>query len=310
MKGNDALAPGWAGDRGWFVLIGAQRSRTSSLLHVLRSHPGASLPRYEIAFFEDPSYARLGAHEFLAQFGRAPQDASLGFKRPEILGRPEAPGRLAHAMPDARLVATLREPVSRTVSAYFHYVQHGYLPMRPLNEGLRALLDGASWSRYRHAGEVLGFSRYAEGIERVHRSFSPASLLVVLDRDLDDEPEATLHRVFDHIGLAAADGLAVGTVETNTGRYATGSEMVLRRAASRLVIRRDRPSGLQWGQAGPVRRAAHRVVNAVADHLPRQPATRPTLAPDVRARLADHLEPDVRRLEALLGRTLPDWPAR
>lgn len=310
MTPNDDRPRGWAGDRGWFVVIGTQRGRSSLMLGALRDHPGAYLPSRELFFFEDPNYRWVRGEQFLAAFSEAPPGAALGFKRPEILGRPESPARLAHAMPNARLVAILREPVGRTVSAYSHYVQWAYLPMRPLNDGLRALLDGTTYRRYPHAGEVLDFSRYAAGIERVHRSFAPEQLCVVLDRDLDTDPTTTVQTVLDHVGLDPGVELDVTTPGVNAGTYAAGAEMRVRRAASRLALRRDRSSGLQWVQMTWPRLTGLHALNAVADRIPTGRARGPeALEPDVRARLAHHLAPDVRRLEELLGRHLPGWPA-
>ncbi|MGI8710989.1 MAG: sulfotransferase family protein [Acidimicrobiales bacterium] len=291
--------------------MGAQRSRSTLVHQALRNHPDTFLPRREIAYFEEPSYSRTDPQQFLANFAKAPPDATLGFKRPELLGRTETASRLAHAMPHARIVAVLREPIGRTVSAYFHYVHTTYLPMWSLNVGLRLLLTGADIPRYPHSQEVLTFSEYGAGLERLHQAFPREQILVVLDRDLDSDPHGSMQGILRHIGLNPDVPLSFSPQATNAGHYARGAEMRALRAASRLVYGPDRESGLLSARMGWHRLVARRVMTALAGLLPTPDRSEvATLDPDVRAALADRFAPDVRRLEELLGRQIPDWPAR
>jgi hypothetical protein len=311
VKTEGGHPPRWAGAGPWFVIVGGQRARSSLVHKAIGTHPGAYMPHRELAYFEDPNYRREPRSVFLDQFDKAPPGVVLGFKRPEILGRPKAPARLANAMPDARLVVLLREPVQRTVSAYFHYLRSAYLPMRPLNEGLRALLGGETHRRYPHSAEVLDFSHYGESLDRLFASFDPEQVVILLDRDLDADPEGSVRRILEHIGLDPSVPLDLTSEVVNAGDYASGLEMRILRTASRLVYRPERESGLTWARMSWPRVAAFKTLAHVAELVPSSPP--PDIArlePDVRAALADRFDPDVRRLEEILQRDLPGWPAR
>jgi hypothetical protein len=293
------------------VIIGGQRARSSLVHRALSEHPDTFMPHREIAYFEDPNYGLQSTSDFLAHFAAGRPGAATGFKRPEIMGRPEAPRRLANAMPDARLIVLLREPIARTVSAYFHYVRSAFVPMRPLNEGLRTLLAGTPIPRYPHSHEVLAFSEYGAALDRVLEVFHQEQLLVLVDRDLDADPAGSIRRILGHIGVDPEVPLDLTSRVVNAGDYSSGLQMRGLRAASRVVYRPERRSGLTWARLGWPRVAAYSALTRAAGWLPTpQRPELATLDADVRAALVERLDPDVRRLEAILGRDLSEWPAR
>lgn len=301
----------WAGRASWFAVIGAQRSRSTFVHQALCRHPEVFSPAREIAYFDDPSYAMRSRRWFLDHFADARPGQALGFKRPELLGRPESPARLAEAMPDARLVVVLREPIARTVSAYMHYVQSTYLPQRPLNDGLRLLLAGIPVPDHPQAQEVLDFSCYGECLVRYRERFDAEQILVLLDGDLDHDLPGSLERACAHIGVDPEVPFPICAHPANQGSYAEGFQMRILRTASRLVYRRDAETGLLWNHVTPARRLAYLVLHGAAQLVDRRRyRATATLAPDVRSALADRFSPDVRRMEGLIGRAVPEWPAR
>ncbi|HWI05024.1 MAG TPA: hypothetical protein VNT52_14530, partial [Acidimicrobiales bacterium] len=110
------------------VLAGAQKSSSTSLAELLGRHPLVCMAQREVVAFEDPYYpdsiAEVLAHvEASAGGGSVP-----ALKRPELLYREESVERVRRHMPDPVVVVVLREPVARTVSAYYHYLRYGVLP--------------------------------------------------------------------------------------------------------------------------------------------------------------------------------------
>ncbi len=311
MSGTNLSRPGWASDRRWFAIVGAQRSRSTYVHQAISRHPDVFTPPREIPYFEDPNYARGDAEQFLDHFARAGPGDAVGFKRPELLGRPEAPSRLAAAMPDARLVVVLREPISRTISAYFHYMRSTYLPLRPLNEGLGALLSDGSTARYPHAHEVLDFSHYAEGLARLNDRFDPGQVLALLDGDLEGDLDPVMRRIHVHLGVDPEVATQHDRRAANEGVYEIGARMRMLRLASRLVYRPEPESGMMWYRDSKARRIAHRMIYEASRPLaPRSTGPATELDAGLRRALVERFDPDVRRLEDLIGRSLPTWPAR
>jgi hypothetical protein len=127
-----------------FVVIGAAKAGTSTLHAALSSHPDVFLPSVpepgwfawdgaaprrwptdvpaDVPVRDEPSYQAL--------YADAPAGALTGEVCPLYLESAIAPDRLKAAHPDARIVVTVRDPVSRAWSSYWMHVRGG-LETRP-----------------------------------------------------------------------------------------------------------------------------------------------------------------------------------
>ncbi|NNM32947.1 MAG: hypothetical protein HKO53_07755 [Gemmatimonadetes bacterium] len=186
-----------------FVLIGAQKAGSTFLHHAILHHPGLRMPVGEVPVFEYPTYSP-GALEWLdGLLSQTPGGAVRGIKRPDYLGRPEAPRLIHRHAPDCRLLVVLREPVSRTVSAYYHYMRRGHLPALPPDEGIPLLIEGAFDEAWPRAWEVLAFSRYGECLDRYLDLFRPEQLCLLVQDDVIRDPSGALRRIYEHLGVDA-----------------------------------------------------------------------------------------------------------
>lgn len=291
-----------------FLIIGAQRSASSYLHHCLREHPQLFLPRDEVVYFEDPQYEQRDAAYLSRLFATAAPTQRCGFKRPELLSRPECPERISRELPDARLVAVLREPISRTVSAYFHYMRAGVLPLAPLNVGIRRILEGELDAEFPKAREVVDYSRYGEHLSRYYQLFRPSSILVLLDEDFRQDALATLETVHSFLGVRPDFVPSMVTERANSGVYSL-PRLRLLRAGSRFVYRYRRGSRYVDLRDNWRTRSAYGAVRW-ADRAALAPLygnAAPELAHDVRAELTELFASDLDQLEALLDRPLDRW---
>ena len=203
------------------LVIGAQRCGTSSLYKYLGAHP-LVVPslRKEIRYFNRhhvKGEAWYRAH-FASRFhrrwlerrhGRPP----LAFEAtPAYLFHPLAAQRAAALVPDARIVALLRDPVERARSHYHHSVSRGWETL-PFEEALAAeparlaglaerLVDepdsySQDFLRYSYTARGL----YAEQLERWMAVFPRERVLVIMSEDLFAAPVPTYHRLLDFLGL-------------------------------------------------------------------------------------------------------------
>ena len=92
-----------------FVIIGAQKSASSFMQLCLADHPDIYIPEGETPFFESPDYEQGDIHEIEELFeGRS--EKCLGIKRPNYIGKAEVPNRILKHLPNAKLIAILRNP--------------------------------------------------------------------------------------------------------------------------------------------------------------------------------------------------------
>lgn len=202
------------------LIIGGQRCGTSSLYKYLGRHPNvAPSLRKEIEYFST-DYAKgdrwYQAH-FAMQARRATAErfrgAFLTFEAtPDYIFDPRAPERAAALVPDAKLIAMLREPAERAVSNYYHNVRHGLedLELEPAlraedervaGEVERALTEPEYQALPLRRFSYVGRGRYAEQLERWLAHFPEEQLLVVRSEDLFAKPSETFARILGFLGL-------------------------------------------------------------------------------------------------------------
>ena len=204
-----------------FIIIGTQKGGTTSLFHYLAQHPQLEASwRKEVHFFDGGLNPRRDNHArgerwYRANFPLAANmtaDEQAFEASPLYLFHPLAPARMAALLPEVRLIALLRNPVERALSHYFHEVRKGREPlavMEALQSEEARLAPVLETGDYKHTA-FMHFSyklrgHYAEQIRRYHQYFPRENLLVLSSEAFFSEPQATLARIFDFIGVDAAN---------------------------------------------------------------------------------------------------------
>ena len=212
------------------LVIGAQRSGTSSLYRALGAHPGAAPSfRKEVEYFS--RYHDRGVRWYRAHFPLAagPGGRRVAFEAtPDYLLHPLAAARARALVPRAALVVLLRDPVARAWSHYQHMVRLGYENL-PFDDALAAEEerlapdlarldddpdhDPKALLRYSYAAR----GRYAGQLARWLDAYPRERLLVVRSEDLFAEPGPTLARIAGHLGLAPRAPAPLGNVSGGHG---------------------------------------------------------------------------------------------
>lgn len=185
-----------------FIIIGAQRSGTTTLYRMLSEHPSVIRPTVSkgIGYF-DLNYDR-GPRWYRGHFPLAP----LGGSRPAGASRmtfessgyyshhPLAIQRLTEDLPGVKLLMMLREPVDRAYSAHRHELNRGFesetferaLELEPerLDGEVEKMRNDPGYQSYAHRHHAyLGRSRYSEQVARIHTAVGKDRLhLVDADR--------------------------------------------------------------------------------------------------------------------------------
>jgi len=216
-----------------FLIIGAPKAGTTSLFEYMRAHPQVHMPgEKELYFFNmDRNYKR-GWDWYEATVTRnAPPEAICGEATTEYLsGAPYAepagkaqgeddladppdcasfeeviPRRIRSALPDARLICVLRDPVRR---AYSHYrmMALSKVESRSFEQAVAELIAPATLEqtkrvRSRLNGYVVN-GEYARLLGGFLRVFPREQLKVIFSDDLESRPAKTIAEVFEFIGVA------------------------------------------------------------------------------------------------------------
>ena len=205
-----------------FLILGAQKAGTTALYAYLRWHPEITGPSFKEVSFFDRHYAR-GETWYRAHLPARPRQwvarrrrgrwPAVGEASPSYLFHPLAPERVAAMLPDARLIAVLRDPVDRAFSHYQHEVALGREPL-PFEDALAAEEERMRGEVERMTSDPSYFSepwwnhtyaargRYAEQLERWVSSFPREQILVLFSDDLLQQPADTYARVLTFLRVS------------------------------------------------------------------------------------------------------------
>lgn len=269
-----------------FLGIGAQRAGTTWLDALLRSHPALYLPgrRKELHYF-DEHYDR-GPEWYARFFEEAPADALVGEITPRYLFDEKAAERIASDLPDARLIAVLREPVSRAYSQYALTV--------------RDEAYAGTFERFlAEHPDALARGLYHYQLSRYSERFPRERVCVLVFEDVRRRPAQALAELGRFLGVDPAGfdtQRAAGA--RNAGRRARFARSY---AAARRVGEWLREHDLDAPVNTAKRLGLARLFGS-GDPLP-------GLAPKERVRLREHFARDSARLAADFGLDLEAWKA-
>lgn len=188
-----------------FVIVGAQKSGSTFLHYCLAEHPEVYMPRHEVHFFEDPNYAPEDISTLEQLFAGVPPARCKGIKRPRYLSTQECAPRLARHYPRAKIIAVLRNPIERAISAYYHYMRYGLIQIAPLDKGLSRLLDQYQPHARSGASEILRFGFYASHLQNYAAHYSPDNIQLLIFEEMKREPAKTLQASYRFLGLSQQD---------------------------------------------------------------------------------------------------------
>jgi uncharacterized protein (TIGR03086 family) len=195
-----------------FLIIGAQKSGTRWLRVNLGSHPDVYAAPHETQFFHSSvRFASLGLDWYRAQFPGWVDEPIVGEATPGYMMWRHRPRRvaqrIAEVVPDARLIAILRNPVDRAYSAMVHFEKRGKgrgtrrARARLLPAGSSLLEVVRQRPPERDPLCLVAGGWYAASLRPYQQLFGD-QLLVLLHDDLTDNPRRVYKQALQHIGAA------------------------------------------------------------------------------------------------------------
>lgn len=270
-----------------FCVIGAMKAGTTSLAAWLDEHPDVHIaPQKETLFFNTPYNFWLGVDWYREQFAGAGAARAVGDATP-MMQNSLAVRHMADLLPEARLVAILRNPIDRAYSHYQHIRALGQ-ERRSFREALAAERRDESGARGDPPRDYLQRGRYARQLTTVLDRYDRDQLLVVLFEDLRDRPQEVVREVLRHIGVDDTVALT-GVGAAHDPRPGVRS-----------------PRLYAWGQGRVARRLPF--ARDAVERLNRKPKKPyPPVDPQLRADLVDEFADEVQQLQQLVGQDLSRW---
>ena len=271
-------------------IIGAAKSGTTSLHYHLAAHPDVfmSEPKEPGHFVPEIDYYPRDREWYLGLFAAGAGHRYRGESSTHYTKLPVHTGvveRLAEFVDDdARFIYLMRDPVERAISHYWHDVRK-LEEHRGILEALRERVDYTAFSDYR-----MQLVPYLE-------HFGKDRVLALTFESLTRDPEATLGTLFDWLGLPTPrvpEPLERRNARPDSFRRVRGRGLLDRFARSRLW---DRISPLAPGW---LKRLGHGL-----GYRDAEPESEPV--EEAVAMLRPGMRRQAEELEALLGRSFPEW---
>ena len=294
--------------------MGAPKAGTTALHAALSRHPQifaspVKEPKYYMcADAPPPAYAGPGdAHsqqewvwrrrDYAALFTEAPEGTLRLESTPFYLYLANARRRIAEELPDARLIAVVRDPIDRAYSNWTHLWVDGLEPYGDFVAGWHAEDERVDqgWAPFWHYRRL---GRYGEQLQDLFSRVDRERVLVLRYWQLVSKPAETLDRVCRFLGIAEGQ---VGQVPPDNSRPFVGPG--LRTTVIGQAIR----AGAAVGQHLPPalwRQASRPLLAALQFRGERH---RPALAPEQRAELLGDCVDDIALLEEVLEESFQDW---
>jgi Sulfotransferase domain len=188
-----------------FIIIGAQKGGTSLLYRLLIEHPDVEpAATKELHFFNNNFSEGLSWYRRYFQQATSSDGRRIlsGEATPAYLPHPLVPERMAKTVPDARLVALLRNPVDRAYSHHQMWARRGD-EVRSFDEATRQEMAGEAGVGYLVRG------LYAEQLERFSFFAERDRLLVLKSEDFFSRRWDILGRVLAFLDLPPLEPFAV-----------------------------------------------------------------------------------------------------
>ncbi|MGJ3245913.1 MAG: sulfotransferase family protein [Elainellaceae cyanobacterium] len=199
-----------------FLIIGVQKAGTTSVYHYLKQHPQIYMsPVKETNFLErdwesvDPAIraqvnqerVRQGRLERIDTFEKyrdlfnvVTDEIAIGEASPNYLFHYPSSSRLIqHYVPQAKLIAILRNPVDRAYSDYLMHVREAINVKESLTEQIRRFPE--------HQSFTLKKGFYYEPLSHYFNVFDPHQIKVYLYDDLCHDPLAMMQNLYQFLGV-------------------------------------------------------------------------------------------------------------
>lgn len=300
-----------------FLVIGAAKSGTSALYRYLKQHPQIYMSQIKEPHFfafegERPSFQGPGDQElydyigvsdietYRALFEGVSKETAIGEASTAYLYLSRARDRIRHYVPEAKLIAILRDPAERAYSNFLHLVRDCREPLRDFARALQAEEDRIqnNWGPLWHYKQT-GF--YYAQLKRYYEVFEREQIKIYLYEDLNDDPLSVLRDAYGFLGV---DNTFVPDVSM---RYnVSGVPKNERVHALYEFLHRPHPVKSIFKPLLPHesrRRLRERLLNALRN----QNLTKPPFPLEIQRQLEEVYREDVLKLQELIQRDLSEW---
>ena len=304
------------GDYHYLIVGGTTKAATTSLFTYLADHPGVCAATYkETRFFLGDDYPLPSKYRYKGDVEEynllfSPADAmQLRVEStPDYLYCEDARERIAASLPHAKLVFSLREPISRLISWYRFAKQIGKLPQTLSFDAYVELLFTAANHHKQHEAQHLQTLQqgcYTFYLQHYFNKFGSARIHILFYEELAVQPADVMADLCNFASIDADFYSDYVFKVTNRTERMRSSEFHRKYRDFRFQLR-------QWTHNKPMihkpLRTIRRAIEPLYLRLNTQPDENIQMSEGTRHRLIDYYQRDIGPLAELIEKPLPWQP--
>lgn len=267
-----------------FILAGVGKAATTWIHEGFREHPEIHVPETDSLGFFDTTYHR-GIETYREQLAGADPEQVVGESSPSYLIDPLAPERIAEHYPDVTLLFSVRNPVDRAFSHWWHGYSDRYWTYE-FEELTEQYPPYQMWV-------TPGF--YDHHLRRYEQQFDDDQLNVVFFDDLVADDAAFIRDIFETVGVDP-DFSPSTVVETVNEAHFKGPN----------ILKRTR-NWVEYNAGEAARTVLRPFVSATSAFALDRSRYDEGMDPEMRRQLEAIYRDDVEALMARTGRDLSGW---
>ncbi|NJB71506.1 hypothetical protein GGR42_001968 [Saonia flava] len=187
-----------------FLLIGAQKCATTWIYHCLNEHPELYVGggKNETYYFGGKTFDQKGLDWFEGLFSDASTYQKLGSASVDYIWDVASIELARKQYPDIKIIAALRNPVERTISAFFWLMRKNIIEDGSLEDGIRKAIDDYKSGSDTIYSELIRRSLYTDAIIELHENFEKDNIRLILFDDIQNTPKTVLHGIYSFLGVS------------------------------------------------------------------------------------------------------------
>lgn len=264
-----------------FLVIGAPRCGTTWISENLRRHPDIFMPQIKEVHFFDRHYEE-GLQRYESFFEGWKGQKAVGEATPDYMhgaySSVDIPSLIKHHLPQAKLVASLRNPIDRAYSRYWN--------SKAKFEKNSAL---SFEEKLADRPEFLEEGCYVDQLRRFYELFPREQILVLLYDDLEKDPSNFIRQIYVFLGVDpdVSSSFEHARINTASGKANLARSKLLYHL-TRVLSRAD----------------LHNLATRLARYNSVQ---QPKMSDQTRRRLVEQYRAKNQELAQLIGRDLSHW---
>ena len=303
------------GDYNYLIVGGTTKAATTSLFAYLSDHPVICAATYkETRFFLSSDYPLPSKYRYkgeldgyAALFPNCDEAQIRMESTPDYLYCEKARERIAEFLPKAKLVFSLREPISRLISWYGFAKQIGKLPQTLSFDAYVELLFAVSEHNTKEEQHLQTLQQgcYTIYLKPYLSQLGPTRVHILFYEELATQPAKVMTNLCNFAGIDADFYADYTFKQTNRTEKMRNSQLHRKYRDFRFRLR-------QWTHDKPIvhnpLRAIRRIIEPFYLRLNTQPSEKTQISEETQHRLVDYYQPDIDVLSELIGKPLPWKP--